>query len=113
MIYICSKQGKIDKLWGRFIKDLFKMQQSGIQVEYVRKGEVLLNGLRFKPMYTEKMEDWQPMGWSYPFTTKHYGFDADGTIKHLQELKNAKTAAKIAHNPTTQEEKNRLAEYGA
>ena len=26
MKYICSKQGKIDKLWGRFIKHLLELE---------------------------------------------------------------------------------------
>lgn len=43
MNYICSKQGKIDRLWGCFIKHLTEMQKAGIEVEYIRKGEVILN----------------------------------------------------------------------
>lgn len=38
MNYICSKQEKIDKLWGRFIKHLLELEAAGIKVEYVRKG---------------------------------------------------------------------------
>lgn len=53
MNYICSKQGKIDKLWGRFIKHLLELEAAGIKVEYIRKGEVILNGKRFKPVYKE------------------------------------------------------------
>ena len=44
MLYICSKQGKIDKLWGRFIKHLLELSEAGVKVEYIRKGEVVLNG---------------------------------------------------------------------
>ena len=30
MNYICSKQGKIDKLWGRFIKHLLELEAAGM-----------------------------------------------------------------------------------
>ena len=61
MIYICSKQGKIDKLWGRFIKHLIELQEAGIKVEYVRKGEVILDGKRYEPMYMENTMSWEPL----------------------------------------------------
>lgn len=63
MIYICSKQGKIDKLWGRFIKHLIELQEAGIKVEYVRKGEVILNGIRYEPKYMENTMSWDPIDW--------------------------------------------------
>lgn len=86
MKYICTKQSKIDKLWGRFIQDLFYMQAQGIRVEYVKKGEVLLNGKRFQPMYTENMASYEPIGWQFPFTTTCYSFNAEGTVKRLKSL---------------------------
>jgi len=64
MIYICSKQGKIDRLWGVFIKHLLQMQDAGIKVEYVRKGEVVLNGKRYKPVYFENTMRYEPIGGS-------------------------------------------------
>ena len=33
MNYICSKQEKIDKLWGRFIKHLLELEAAGIKAE--------------------------------------------------------------------------------
>lgn len=53
MIYTCSKQSKIDRLWGVFMGHLIQMQNAGIKVEYIRKGEVVLNGIRYKPIYHE------------------------------------------------------------
>ncbi len=89
MNYVCTKQSKIDKLWGRFIKDLFYMQAQGIKVEYVKKGEVLLNGKRFAPKYTERMVSYDPIGWHFPFTLTHYNFDAEGTVKRLKSLEDS------------------------
>lgn len=87
MIYICSKQGKIDKLWGRFIKHLLELQDAGIRVEYVRKGEVLLNGKRFKPIYMENTMRWEPMGWKYepgiPYIV-FTGYDIEPLISYLK-----------------------------
>lgn len=65
MIYICNNTSKIDKLWGRFIKHLLQMQDAGITVEYVRKGEVILNGKRYKPFYRENTMSYDPIGWTY------------------------------------------------
>lgn len=65
MIYICSKQGKIDRLWGVFIKHLLQMQDAGIKVVYERKGEVILNGKRYKPVYFENTMRYEPIGWQY------------------------------------------------
>ena len=65
MVYICSKQGKIDRLWGVFIKHLTEMQNAGIKVEYVKKGEVILDGKRYKPVYFENTVRYEPIGWSY------------------------------------------------
>jgi len=62
MIYICNKQGKIDRLWGVFIGHLLQMQDSGIKVEYVRKGEVVLNGKRYKPVYFENTMRYETIG---------------------------------------------------
>ena len=65
MIYTCSKQGKIDRLWGVFLGHLIQMQNAGIKVEYVRKGEVILNGKRYKPVYRENTMSYEPIGWRY------------------------------------------------
>ena len=65
MVYICSKQGKIDRLWGVFVGHMLQMQDSGIKVEYIRKGEVVLNGKRYKPVYFENTMQYEPIGWSY------------------------------------------------
>lgn len=86
MNYICSKQGKIDKLWGRFIKHLLELEAAGIKVEYVRKGEVILNGKRFKPVYKENTMSWEPMGWGYEPGQKYItfvGYDISPLIKYL------------------------------
>lgn len=88
MIYICSKQGKIDKLWGRFIKHLVELQEAGIKVEYIRKGEVVLNGKRYQPMYMENTMRWEPIGWHYE---KKYitftGYDIQPLIDYLKTVK--------------------------
>lgn len=65
MIYICTKQSKIDRLWGIFIQHLIQMKNAGISVEYVRKGEVILNGRRYKPVYFENTMRYEPIGWQY------------------------------------------------
>lgn len=65
MKYICSKQGKIDKLWGVFFQHLLQMRNAGIKVEYVRKGEVVLNGKRYEPVYFENTMRYEPIGWKY------------------------------------------------
>lgn len=86
MNYICSKQGKIDKLWGRFIKHLLELEAAGIKVEYVRKGEVILNGKRFKPVYKENTMSWEPMGWGYEPGQNYItftGYDISPLIKYL------------------------------
>lgn len=86
MNYICSKQGKIDKLWGRFIKHLLELEAAGIKVEYVRKGEVILNGKRFKPVYKENTMSWEPMGWGYEPWQNYItfiGYDISPLIKYL------------------------------
>ena len=54
MTYICSKQTKIDRLWGVFIKHILQMEAAGLSVEYVRKGEVILNGWRYEPIGDHK-----------------------------------------------------------
>lgn len=65
MIYICSNQSKIDRLWGVFFQHLLQMRNAGIEVEYVKKGEVILNGKRYKPVYHENTMSYEPIGWMY------------------------------------------------
>lgn len=84
MNYICSKQGKIDKLWGRFIKHLLEMQEAGIKVEYVRKGEIILNGMRYEPVYMENTMDYKPIGRREPYVP-HTGYDIQPFIRYLKE----------------------------
>lgn len=87
MIYICSKQGKIDKLCGRFIKHLLELQAVGIQVEYIRKGEVILDGKRFKPIYMENTMQWEPLGWKYEPGVQYIvftGYNIDPLIRYLK-----------------------------
>lgn len=85
MIYICSKQSKIDKLWGRFIKHLIELRESGVKVEYVRKGEVILDGKRYKPCYMENTMDWEPIGWHYQRNYITFtGYDIQPLITYLQ-----------------------------
>lgn len=86
MNYICSKQGKIDKLWGRFIKHLLELEAAGIKVEYIRKGEVILNGKRFEPVYKENTMSWEPIGWRYEPGQNYImftGYDISPLIKYL------------------------------
>ena len=86
MNYICSKQGKIDKLWGRFIKHLLELEAAGIKVEYIRKGEVILNGKRFDPVYMENTMSWKPIGWRYEPGQNYItftGYDISPLIKYL------------------------------
>lgn len=75
MKYVCEKQSKIDRLWGYFIQNLLEMRDAGIKVEYVRKGEVVLNGIRYEPVYFEKTMQWNPIdrkqGAKYIITTGH------------------------------------------
>lgn len=65
MIHICSNQSKADRLWGVFIKHLIEMQKAGIEVEYVKKGEVILNGKRYEPVYHDKTMSYNPIAWRY------------------------------------------------
>lgn len=87
MVYICSKQGKIDRLWGVFIGHLLQMQDSGIKVEYIRKGEVVLNGKRYEPVYFENTMRYEPIGWRYE---KQYivltGHDIQPLIEYLKSF---------------------------
>lgn len=86
MNYICSKQDKIDKLWGRFIKHLLELEAAGIKVEYIRKGEVILNGKRFDPVYMENTMSWKPIGWRYEPGQNYItftGYDISPLIKYL------------------------------
>lgn len=86
MLYICSKQGKIDKLWGRFIKHLLELSEAGVKVEYIRKGEVVLNGKRYKPVYMENTMSWEPIGWMYGPEQNYIvfiGYDITPLIKYL------------------------------
>lgn len=62
MIYTCSKQSKIDRLWGVFLGHLIQMQNAGIKVEYIRKGEVALNGIRYMPIYHENTMSYDLIG---------------------------------------------------
>lgn len=62
MKYICSKQGKIDRLWGVFIQHIIQMQDAGIKVEYIRKGEVSLNGRKYEPIYFDNTMRYEPIG---------------------------------------------------
>lgn len=41
------------------------MKNAGINVEYVRKGEVVLNGKRYKPVYFENTMRYEPIDWQY------------------------------------------------
>lgn len=86
MNYICSKQEKIDKLWGRFIKHLLELEAAGIKVEYIRKGEVILNGKGFDPVYMENTMSWKPIGWRYEPGQNYItfaGYDISPLIKYL------------------------------
>lgn len=87
MIYICSNKGKIDKLWGRFIKHILQMQNEGISVEYIRKGEVILNGKRYEPFYRENTMSYDPIGWKYedgqPYIV-FMGYDIQPLITYLK-----------------------------
>lgn len=86
MNYICSKQDKIDKLWGRFIKHLLELEAAGIKVEYIRKSEVILNGKRFDPVYMENTMSWKPIGWRYEPGQNYItftGYDISPLIKYL------------------------------
>ena len=38
------------------------MQEAGIKVEYVKKGEVVLNGKRYSPLYFENTMRYEPIG---------------------------------------------------
>lgn len=73
MNYICSKQGKIDRLWGVFIQHIIQMQEAGVKVEYIRKGEVVLNGIRYEPVYFENTMRYEPIekGRRYIVLTGH------------------------------------------
>ena len=55
-------------------------------MEYVRKGEVILNGKRFKPVYKENTMSWEPMGWGYEPWQNYItfiGYDISPLIKYL------------------------------
>lgn len=94
MIYICSKQGKIDKLWGRFIKHLIELQEAGIKVEYVRKGEVILDGKRYEPMCMENTMRWEPMDKKEPYISCT-GYDIRPLIDYLKSKKKQTYADRI------------------
>lgn len=59
------KTGKNRQAWGVFIRHLLQMQDAGIRVEYERKGEVTLNGKKYKPVYFENTMRYEPIGWHY------------------------------------------------
>ena len=85
MIHICSKQSKIDKLWGRFIKHLIELRESGVKVEYIRKGEVILDGKRYEPFYMENTMRWEPIGWRYERNYITFtGYDIQPLITYLR-----------------------------
>lgn len=85
MKYICSKQGKIDKLWGRFIKHLIELRESGVKVEYICKGEVILDGKRYQPLYMENTMLWEPVGWRYQGSYITFtGYDIQPLITYLR-----------------------------
>ena len=99
MIYICSKQGKIDKLWGRFIKHLTELQEAGIKVEYVRKGEVILDGKRYEPMYMENTMSWMPLDKKEPYIACT-GYSIQPLIDYLkskQKQTNADLIRSMSH----------------
>lgn len=87
MIYICENVNKIEKLYGRFIKHLIQMQSEGITVEYVKKGEVILNGKRYRPFYRENTMSYDPIGWRYendqPYIVFN-GYDIKPLIRYLK-----------------------------
>ncbi len=87
MIYICTKQSKIDWLWGIFIQHLIQMQNAGISVEYIRKGEVALNGRRYKPVYFENTMRYEPIGWMYEGSyVVLIGHDIQPIIDYLKSI---------------------------
>lgn len=90
MKYICNKQGKIDKLWGRFIKHLLEMQEAGINVEYVRKGEVILNGIRYEPIYMENTMHYEPLDKNVRYVVCT-GYDIQPLIEYLKEREQHET----------------------
>lgn len=86
MTYICSKQVKIDRLWGVFIKHILQMEAAGISVEYVRKGEVILNGRRYEPVYFENTMRYEPIGNHKEGNVVLVGHDIQPLIDYLKEV---------------------------
>lgn len=88
MIYTCSKQSKIDRLWGVFMGHLIQMQNAGIKVEYIRKGEVVLNGIRYMPVYHENTMSYDPVGKQQ--NVRHVpliGHDIQPLINYLKQFR--------------------------
>lgn len=88
MIYTCSKQSKIDRLWGVFLGHLIQMQNAGIKVEYIRKGEVVLNGIRYMPVYHENTMSYDPVGKQQ--NVRHVlliGHDIQSLINYLKQFR--------------------------
>lgn len=86
MNYIVRNKKRLTSSGGRFIKHLLELEAEGIKVEYVRKGEVILNGKRFKPVYKENTMSWEPMGWGYEPWQNYItfiGYDISPLIKYL------------------------------
>ena len=119
MNYICSKQGKIDKLWGRFIKHLQELSSAGIKVDYIRKGEVILNGKRYSPVYMENTMRWEPIGWQYEPGQNYItftGYDISPLVRYLTKdrgknglpLEDAVTECFGAYTPENYEKYVRL-----
>lgn len=88
MIYTCSKQSKIDRLWGVFLGHLIQMQNAGIKVEYIRKGEVVLNGIRYMPVYHENTMSYDLIGKQQ--NVRHVpltGHDIQPLINYLKQFR--------------------------
>lgn len=59
---------------------------AGIKVEYIRKGEVVLNGKRYSPVYMENTMRWEPMGWQYEGGQNYItftGYDISPLVRYL------------------------------
>lgn len=86
MTYICSKQVKIDRLWSIFIKHILQMEAAGISVEYVRKGEVILNRWRYGRVYFENTMRYEPSGSHKEGNVVLVGHDIQPFIEYLKKV---------------------------
>jgi len=63
---------------------MLQMEAAGISVEYVKKGEVVLNGKRYEPVYFENTMRYEPIGSHKEGNIVLVGHDIQPLIEYLK-----------------------------